>query len=418
MRPVRNSQGPCGHTSPLPRPPSSEFLVHELNISSISALIVRTHKRAAPGEIGVKVMGSLYKRGKKWGIDYRDHRGKRMRELISGDKSVAQQVLAKRIQSTERIKHGIWATDPLEAERPLAEHIAAYLQDLARRGRDDMYRYSVGKRLERAAREGDWRCLRDITPASVTKCLWNLTEEGLHPKTVNDYRAHVSAFLNWCKRVGHIEQNVCDRVSKSAVKTEKTRRALSPHECRALLEASPPQRRIVYLFLMYTGLRRSEAAGLCWHHVRLDVMNPFVEIPPTLAKSGRHETVPLTREVAAALERHRGDVQPGDLVFDEIPSMPVFREDLSSAQIDEVDSRGRKVVLHCLRHSLATMLANANVPLAVAQRIMRHRDIKLTAEVYCDEGLLPMTSAMATLPTMGVEIECGREEGDRRAEAS
>lgn len=362
-------------------------------------------------------MGSIYKRGKKWGIDYRDHRGERIRELISGDKSVAQQVLAKRIQSTERIKYGIWVTDPIEAEKPLATHIEAYQADLARRGRDDMYRYTVGKRIDRVAKACKWTCLRDITPSSLSRFLADLAEEGRHPKTVNDYRAHVSAFLNWCKRVGHVEQNICDRVFKSAVKAERTRRALSLHECRALLEASPPERRIVYLFLMYTGLRRAEAAGLCWHHVSLGVLNPAVEIPATLAKSGRHETVPLTREVATALEQYRGDAQPGDLVFDRIPEMPVFREDLRNAQIEEVDSRGRKVVLHSLRHSLATMLVVANVPMAVAQRIMRHRDIQLTAEVYCDESLLPMAAAMATLPMMGVVIESGRDDGVQ-AEAS
>jgi hypothetical protein len=35
---------------------------------------------------------------------------------------------------------------------------------------------------------------------------------------------------------------------------------------------------------------------------------------------------------------------------------------------------------------------------AIAQRIMRHRDIKLTAEAYLDEGLLPLSAAMAALP--------------------
>jgi hypothetical protein len=41
------------------------------------------------------------------------------------------------------------------------------------------------------------------------------------------------------------------------------------------------------------------------------------------------------------------------------------------------------------RTDRGTMLVMSRVPMAVAQRIMRHRDIKLTAEVYTDEGLLP-----------------------------
>lgn len=363
-------------------------------------------------------MGRLYKRGDRWGVDYRDHRGKRVRKVIASDKSVAQKVLADAVQASEKLKYGMLATDPREAEKPLATHFDAYLTDMARRGRAKMYRYTVRKHLFTMAEECDWTCLRDCTPPSISKYLGVLADQGLTPKTVNAHRADIAAFLNWCKKQGYLELNPCERVLKSAVKVEKKRRALSVLECRALLEATPPERRVVYLFLIYTGLRRGEAAGLCWHHVRLDVMNPFVEVPATLAKSGQRETVPLTSEVASALREQRGNARPGDRVFDSIPDMPTFREDLAVAQIEEIDSRGRVVVLHSLRHSLATMLAAANVPMAVAQRIMRHRDIRLTAEVYCDEGLLPLTAAIASLPTMGVATASDAHSEERAAQAS
>lgn len=363
-------------------------------------------------------MGKLYKRGDRWGVDYRDHRGKRIRKVVASDKSVAQKALADAVQAKEKLKYGMLATDPREAERPLSTHFEAYLTDLARRGRAKMYRYTIRKHLFTMAEECGWECLRDCTPPSISKYLGTLADRGLTPKTVNAHRADAAAFLNWCKKQGYLELNPCERVSKSAIKAEKKRRALSVPECRALLEAAPPERRIVYLFLIYTGLRRGEAAGLCWHHVRLDVMNPFVEVPATLAKSGQRETVPLTSEVATALREHRGNPRPGDRVFDGIPDMPTFREDLAAAQIEEIDSRGRAVVLHSLRHSLATMLAAASVPMAVAQRIMRHRDIRLTAEVYCDEGLLPMTAAIASLPTMGVATASDAHSEERAAQAS
>lgn len=106
--------------------------------------------------------------------------------------------------------------------------------------------------------------------------------------------------------------------------------------------------------------------------------------------------------VADALRQHRGAARDKDPIFERIPSMDEFRADLKAAQIDEEDNRGRKVVLHSLRHSLATMLAQSQVPPAVAQRILRHRDIRLTLEVYTDEGLLPLAAAMNTLPNLTV----------------
>jgi hypothetical protein len=66
----------------------------------------------------------------------------------------------------------------------------------------------------------------------------------------------------------------------------------------------------------------------------------------------------------------------------------------------EADERGRKVVLHSLRDSLATMLAQSGVPPAVAMGIMRHRNTRLTLEAYTDEGLLPVAAAISALPSV------------------
>jgi hypothetical protein len=46
------------------------------------------------------------------------------------------------------------------------------------------------------------------------------------------------------------------------------------------------------------------------------------------------------------------------------------------------------------------MLAQSRVPPAIAMKIMRHRDIRLTLEVYTDEGLLPVAAAMSALPSL------------------
>lgn len=142
-----------------------------------------------------------------------------------------------------------------------------------------------------------------------------------------------------------------------------------------------------YHFLILTGLRRAEAEAL-------------LELPPTITKSGKAEGVPLVPALADALRTYRGDAGSGDLVFPRVPSMEQFRRDLAAAGIEEADARGRKVVLHSLRHSLATMLVVHGVPMAFAQRILRHRDIRLTAEVYQDEAMLPLAGALATLPAL------------------
>lgn len=50
--------------------------------------------------------------------------------------------------------------------------------------------------------------------------------------------------------------------------------------------------------------------------------------------------------------------------------------------VAERDRRGHIRDFHALRHSYATILAKSYVPLAMAQKMMRHSDPKLTTEFY------------------------------------
>ncbi|MFN0132729.1 MAG: tyrosine-type recombinase/integrase [Phycisphaerales bacterium] len=345
-------------------------------------------------------MGRVFKRDGRYAIDYVDHRGKRVRRVVSGDKGVAIRVLSDTLENVERRKAGMLRIDPAQATRPFQAHIDDYLSDLQRRRRDLMYRYILRKRLEVAAFAQEWAILRDATTDSIVRYLRDLADEDKSARTVNQHRADLAAFFGWCVRHGRLEANPCEMVAKSAVPHEKKRRALSVAECRRLMAAAPNDRALVYRFLLYTGLRRAEATQLRWNDVHLDVANPHLELPPEITKSGHSESVPLVADVAEVLREHRDGARDRDRVFDSIPSMDLFRADLKAAEIDEEDARGRKVVLHSLRHSLATMLAQSKVPPAIAMKILRHRDIRLTLEVYTDEGLLPTAAAMESLPRM------------------
>jgi integrase len=342
------------------------------------------------------------KRGRFW-LDYEDQNGHRVRCPAASDKGVAQKMLGDALDAVERRKAGLLHADPREARRPVEDHLRDYLRELTRRGRDRMYLYIVQKHLESAFAATGWKGLSDATAKDVQRFLSGLAVGAgkRTPKTINTYRADLSAFFAWAVEDGRLGANPCDRVQKVADRRGKTRRALSVAECHTLLTKCRKQRRLVYHLLLMTGLRRSEAGALCWGDLRHDGLNPRVELSPAITKSGQAECVPLVPDLAEELLRARGNADDEDRVFRGMPTMISFRKDLKAAGIAEVDGRGRKVVLHSLRHSLATMLAASQVPMAVAQRIMRHKDIKLTADVYTDEGLLPLAHSMRALPAMG-----------------
>jgi integrase len=84
----------------------------------------------------------------------------------------------------------------------------------------------------------------------------------------------------------------------------------------------------------------------------------------------------------------------------------ILKRDLALAGIPYRDDQGRTVDVHALRHTTATLLSRAKVPPRVAQKIMRHSDVKLTMQVYTDVGQLDEAEAVAArpgLPSTGVD---------------
>src|SRR5262245_24775811 len=184
-------------------------------------------------------MGRIYERDGRYGIDYVDGHGQRIRKMVASDKGVATKVLGDAIKAAEKVRAGVLVADPREAKKDIQTHIDDYLAELKRRGRDEMYRYTVRKHLENAAEAQGWDCLAACTARSISAYRKKLADDDLNPKTVNAHRADLAAFCGWATRNGLMEANPCEHVPKSTVKAEKKRRALSVAEARALLAAAP-----------------------------------------------------------------------------------------------------------------------------------------------------------------------------------
>ena len=61
--------------------------------------------------------------------------------------------------------------------------------------------------------------------------------------------------------------------------------------------------------------------------------------------------------------------------------------------------KGQEGRFHSLRHTLGTNLALAGTSPRVAMEAMRHIDIRLTTKTYTDTGLLPVSDAVAKVPS-------------------
>ena len=76
--------------------------------------------------------------------------------------------------------------------------------------------------------------------------------------------------------------------------------------------------------------------------------------------------------------------------------------DLAVADIAKKDDSGRQVDFHALRYFFCTTLAH-DVPIQIVSKLMRHRDIRTTCNLYMDLGLTDLAEATIDLPQVGID---------------
>ena len=346
-------------------------------------------------------------------------------------------------------------------DTPISKHTKDYIADLAIktiRGRRVSPKHvgHVRKELTRIVRECGLKTLRDIDRQVLQRWMDKLARtprnpddldsEPLSARTINMHRSAIVAFCNWCVAEGRFTANPLAGMPKAAeVEPVRKRRALTEDEIARLLTAAQERplrdaltirrgknkgkplakvsdqerrrlecvgrvRALVYKFMMLTGLRRGEVASLTVGALCLDEAAPYVCVEGKHAKSGRAATLPLRGDLADNLRKHierlaevnGGEIPPGAPLFDIDwrNLLRTFNLDLAAAGIPKRDAQGRTVDVHCLRHTFATLLARNGVSPSVAQKLMRHSDIRLTMNTYTHLDLADTTGAVAAIPAI------------------
>jgi integrase len=315
-------------------------------------------------------------RGRVWWLEVRVG-GKRHRQSLGiRDKRAAQIKAAEILRKLELRDAGLAVNDD-EARTEPKGLIREYEQELVRRRSSPAHIQHTVKRITELV--GTAHNLSEVTPARIRQALGRITRRKLSGKTVNAYRVALSGFFAYLIREGRWETNPVAQVSRvREQEAERPRRALEPEELVALLDAAPEPRATCYLVAVTTGLRRSELAQLRWADIDLDAATLTVRASSAKNRKPAHQPLPPGTVAALAALEAGTPLAP---VFPLVPSTKVLREDLKAAEVPYETAEG-KADLHALRVTYATMLARAGVSLVQAQRLMRHSDPKLTANVY------------------------------------
>jgi integrase len=159
-------------------------------------------------------------------------------------------------------------------------------------------------------------------------------------------------------------------------------------------DALGPVVRLVVLAAGTTGLRQSELLGLRWRDVdmraqRVRVRNAWVRYEHSgegKSDLSTKRSVPMTDRLVAELKKWQlrtvyGDDE--DLVFAH-PELgaPLDRTQVTRKfQVACVEAGVRRIRFQDLRHTFATTLAAAGVPLRTIQEYLGHADLK-TTQIY------------------------------------
>jgi integrase len=138
-------------------------------------------------------------------------------------------------------------------------------------------------------------------------------------------------------------------------------RYLEHPEAQALMAELPDHIRAVVLFILTTGLRKSEAFNLTWEKVRPGSVLVIV-------KGGYEREVALSPEAALVLAEQPRD---GRYVFDTTNWRKEFERARTQAGVGDIR-------WHDLRHTLATWLGRSGAPLEVIRDQLGHSSISVT----------------------------------------
>ena len=201
-------------------------------------------------------------------------------------------------------------------------------------------------------------------------------------------------FCGWCEQTGLISSNPVSALTFGH-KTKGRRQPLTPEEVQALFAAATTDRERALLHLLYScGLRRTEVEMLDTADVHFKARMLYVR----QGKGSKRRAIPLTEKVSDALEvyqlteRINGPINKGK-------GYKGYREPLAfmlnkrggrltgqrlAAVLRELTARagiGRELSPHHLRHSIATHLLAAGVPLEQVAVFLGHSRLEAT-QIY------------------------------------
>lgn len=222
----------------------------------------------------------------------------------------------------------------------------------------------------------DIRLLWELTPQVLEDFKARRLAAGILPTSVNRELETFKAFLTKAAEYGYIQDSPGRKVHYLKVTPSKVR-FLSKDEIRAFLAACKGPWLTLAMISLYTGFRLSECLWLTWEDVDFGKNSISVH-----AKEGwspkNHDirTVPLHPRLKAFL----GTVpRESPFVVGKYRPLMAVASHIYSTLFKKLKMKG--CTFHTLRHTFASHLVMAGVPLYTVSKLLGHTDLE-TTQIY------------------------------------
>lgn len=301
---------------------------------------------------------AIFKKGDDWYIDYRVN-GRRKRENVGPSKTLAREVLQKRLAERSELK---FFPERVSGRRTFRQLADRYWDLHGQFARSSTWKWMLAKIN---AELGD-RVVSEITPGDIQK-FYNAVALRTSKPNANRYLTLIKAIFNKAETWGDFYgPNPCAKIKKSRESPNRLQ-YLNPDEMARLLLCAHPRLRPVIACALLTGMRRGEILGMTWEHV--DFERGVIYLPKT--KAGVPREVPIGPKLRTLL-LSLGPASTGP-VF-ELPIIMLrryFAKALKAAGI-------RNFHFHDLRHTFASHYIMRTHDLPSLQAILGHSTPAMT----------------------------------------
>ena len=271
----------------------------------------------------------------------------------------------------------------------------------------EIYKDDMSKRLKKttmANKEHIMRCkvlpyfgtmpINEITPAKIRKWQGEMLQKGYKQTYLKTINNQLSALMNYAVNFYDLKSNPCRKAGSMGKNKADERPYWTLEEFEKFLDAVSDKHEawMGFQILFWTGIRVGELLALKVEDINLE--NRTIRIDESYTRLGREDiistpktessirTITIHEELADALAEYISCLyrpKAKSRLFPE-KTKQFFEHEMERG----IEKSGvKRITVHCLRHSHASMLVNMGFnPMEISKRL-GHGKVTTTIETYC-----------------------------------